>query len=226
VPILAFIVAFGAPILRVLYGPAYEAGFLTLAFFAIGNFASLLSSPQKLALAGMRLVEIELVASAAGALLNFVLNILLIPRFGIGGAAFASMVSFALVSLILNWFAKHKFGFRLKDSIWKNIAAAVVAYLALQAVELVAYDRIVNLPFAISDGTLAGALADKLVKVALLSAFMVFGGIVYLAMLNYFRLFEKEDSQILAKILARMGLPNYARKIFARIVFWNQKEIQ
>ena len=46
-----------------------------------------------------------------GAILNLVLNYLLIPKMGIEGAALASMISLSTWNLVMVYFVKREFGF-------------------------------------------------------------------------------------------------------------------
>ncbi len=46
-----------------------------------------------------------------GAIINVIFNLLLIPLYGINGAALASMISLSSWNLIMVYFAKRDFGF-------------------------------------------------------------------------------------------------------------------
>jgi O-antigen/teichoic acid export membrane protein len=69
----------------------------------------------------------------SGALLNLVLNIVLVPRIGILGAAIATLVSYAVIALALAVAARHLLRVRIP---WATIlragSAAVLMWLALR----------------------------------------------------------------------------------------------
>ena len=87
-------------LLEMFYGSAYAVGGMALAIFAFGLLIRSLSFMQAFTLAGMRLVRIEMKVAAAAAITNIILNILLIPKYGIEGAALASAAAFTVATLL------------------------------------------------------------------------------------------------------------------------------
>ena len=223
IPITAFLVAFSAPLLRVLYGAAYEPGYLALALFSIGMFANFAGAVQRTTLAGMRLVKIELLSVGAGALTNIVLNIILIPGFGITGAAFAGLASFVVISSFNQYYAKKYFGFEFPKSAWKNILAGVVVFAILQVVELRAYGGLTTLHFGLDNSGILLGVLDKVIKMAILGVFFAFGSVIYLALLNLMNLFEAEDFKVCGDLLVKIGLPKSINKLALRLIFWRHK---
>lgn len=225
VPIAAFLMAFSAPMLRVLYGASYESGSTVLALFALGTFAGSAGTIQRTALAGMRLVKVDLFCVACGAIVNIILNILLIPPFGINGSAFASLVAFITMSGLNQHYAHKYFGFAFPKSAWKNILAGIIVFCILFAIELAAYPYITNIPFQLGDGGVVFGVLDKFLKLAVLLSFFALGALLYLALINLLRLFEHEDVQIFRHISSKFGFPAWITAFFVRLVFWNQKEL-
>ncbi len=224
VPTTAYLCAFALPIITVLYGGSYEPGYLSLVLFSIGVFASYLGMVQRTALAGMRLVKIELISVIIGAVANVSLNYVFIPMYGITGSALASMVSFALMSAVNQFYANRIFGFRFPSSAWKNIFAGLAVFLLLQGIEMLVMGPIASIRI-ISGENLAFALSDKVVKVAILSIFFFVGLAIYGVLLNLMKLFEREDAQVLEKVLQKMYVPRFAVQLIKKIAFFNQKEI-
>ena len=222
IPVAAFICAFAAPILRVLYGPAYESGAWVLVLFSIGTLLSTLGSVQRTALAGMRLLRVEMISMVCGALANVALCVLLIPLYGINGAGFASLVAFGVMTLINHHYAQKYLGFQFPANTWKNLLAGGVVLVALAGIQLVAYDSLVHLPIPISDGSLAMGVLDKIVKTAILCLFLVLGGLLYLVLVNLLHLFEHEDRVVFSRILGKFGVPKDWQNHFARTVFWDK----
>jgi len=221
IPIAAFICSFSALILRVLYGAAYEAGAWALAFFALGTLFSVMGSVQRTALAGMRLVRIEMISMVCGALTNVALNLILIPAYGINGAAFSSMLAFGVMTLVNHHYACKHLGFIFPSSIWRNLLAGAMVLALLAGIQTLVYDSLINLPLQISDGSLAMGVMDKVVKTAILCIFLALGGLLYLVLVNLLHLFEHEDRVVFSRILGKFGVPKEWQNRIARAVFWD-----
>lgn len=100
-PIAAGLIVFGEPLLDSVFGEAYSAGHRALAILCVGQTLNAMAGPVILLLnmAGYERDTVRGVAAAAVA--NIVLNALLIPHFGIEGAAFATASSIVLWNAIL-----------------------------------------------------------------------------------------------------------------------------
>lgn len=90
---------FGAPIIRVLLGESFITAVPVLQILIIGRLvnAGVGSLSPYLAMTGKE--RLLMMGVAAEATLNVVLNIILIPRWGLDGAAFASAISLAVVNI-------------------------------------------------------------------------------------------------------------------------------
>jgi len=109
-PVVVVFAALGGPLLGLAFGSEFSAGALALTILAVGQLVSssfgsvggFLTMTQYAGLA-MRGVGI-----AAGA--NVILNALLVPRFGMDGAAVATATSVALVNVILFFWVRRQVG--------------------------------------------------------------------------------------------------------------------
>jgi O-antigen/teichoic acid export membrane protein len=95
----AFLVFVTAPadIMRVFFGPSYIEAAPALPILSIGFFLSAAVGRNRETLSALGETQYIMVANLAGFVLNVVLNLLLIPRFGFVGAAVTSALSYALV---------------------------------------------------------------------------------------------------------------------------------
>lgn len=107
-PLCLVFLAFPAQLLG-LFGKDIRAGASALILVVLGYFTNAVSGPVGtiLNMTGHQVVYQKIVLCAAG--VNVLLNILLIPRFGINGAAFASMISMAIWNLSSVFYIKKKF---------------------------------------------------------------------------------------------------------------------
>ncbi|MCL6089179.1 MAG: flippase [Candidatus Marsarchaeota archaeon] len=223
VPLVVFMVAFSGPILRILYGAAYEPGALALALFSIGMLAGLLGAVQRTTLAGMRLIKIELLSVAIGALVNVWLNILFVPLWGINGAAFASLIAFIVMSAVNQHFANKYSGFLFPPSAWKNLAAGLLAFLPLAVLAWFSYPYLTSLSFAAADQSLAMLIGDKFVKVGILGVFFCLAGLFYVMAINLLHLPQPEDTQVMRRILSRMPIPPKLAAMCVRLTIWDAR---
>ncbi|MBT3612117.1 MAG: flippase [Flavobacteriales bacterium] len=95
-----------------LFGPEFaEKGVIAFMLLSFGKLISTLSGSvgNILQMTGKQVVFMNILF--VGAIVNGVLNLFLIPKFGINGAAFASMISLSLWNLIMVYFVKREFGF-------------------------------------------------------------------------------------------------------------------
>jgi O-antigen/teichoic acid export membrane protein len=103
IPIFALIMLFPEEFLRIFFGEQYigastalrllSIGAIFLAFSEVSNRLIGMSGKSKILL-----IDLAIVAS-----INVILNILLVPKYGINGAALATMLSFILITLLFNY---------------------------------------------------------------------------------------------------------------------------
>jgi O-antigen/teichoic acid export membrane protein len=99
IPVFAVLLLLPGPLLR-LFGPGYAAGATALAILAAGQLFNAATGPlgQLINMSGRPYVT--LVNNAAVAILNIVGCVLLIPRYGLTGAACSTTASITLVNVI------------------------------------------------------------------------------------------------------------------------------
>jgi O-antigen/teichoic acid export membrane protein len=112
-------------LLYFLYGASFEAGAPILIILLFVQIANIFFYLQTMCLNAMDRPRISFYITAASAIMNIILNILLIPVFGISGAAIAS-----LVTMSINAVLAHRM---LKSSIHIRIDKKSVANLVLSA---------------------------------------------------------------------------------------------
>lgn len=89
--------AFPADVLSIFFGERYTAAGLTLAVLSVGFFIGAAAGRSRETLSAFGHTIWVLVSNAAAFALNVGLNLVLIPRYGIDGAAVASTLSFFLL---------------------------------------------------------------------------------------------------------------------------------
>lgn len=103
------------------FGENFETGALALALLAAGQFFNVAAGPVGYLLAMSGNQKIQRNISICAALLNVSLNLLLIPWYGINGAALATATSWIMMNLAAMFFVRRKLGV----SIWtRNMTRA------------------------------------------------------------------------------------------------------
>lgn len=111
VPAFILVLFFAKPLVAITYGPEFVLGATSLTIVSIGQIFNVGSGPvaQLLNVTGYHKQFRNI--SLVGALLNVILILILVPFFGIIGAAIANAVSMTTWNLIGTFFIKRKFGF-------------------------------------------------------------------------------------------------------------------
>lgn len=110
VPVMAVILAFPSFLLGI-FGEEFMVGKLALILLLAGNFINSISGSVAYILMMTGREKIFQFILLAGAMINVGLNVMLIPRYGINGAAFASMVSLSFWNLAAVIYIKQQFSF-------------------------------------------------------------------------------------------------------------------
>lgn len=218
IPFAIVMIAFSAEMLSVFYGSAYEPGKNAMALFTAGLLLSTLSYVVTLALAGMRLVGLELKVSLAVSLANLLLCLLLIPIYGMEGAALASAISFGLSSVIFFHYAKTRIGFTTPPGVYRLFAiGALVCVLLVFAKPWIGAAADALPPF--QSQPFAPYLA-KVEYLLLLGAVAAAAAAVFVAGSLFFKCFEHEDLAVMRKMAKKATFPerwiSYAEGIMAR----------
>ena len=216
IPMAAVMIAFSSEMLSVFFGSAYGTGGATMAIFMAGLLFSVISYTSNLALAGMRLIKLELKIVAFAAILNVALNLALIPGYGMEGAAFAGAVSLAVSGLLFMHYNRKMTGFDTMAKSGKLLLAGVIVLGAAFAIKPAVAFAALAVP-AIGPAALKPYLA-KIGYLAVLGitsclAFAAFGTLSVLM-----HCFEKEDATVMRGIAKKAFVPERAVAFVEKII--------
>jgi O-antigen/teichoic acid export membrane protein len=110
VPILTAMIFFGKPGLTILFGADFAAGYLPLVILAIGQFVNSISGATGLF---MNMTGHEITLSkilVCSALMNIIINLILIPALGMIGAALGAMTSLSFWNICTLLYIRRKYG--------------------------------------------------------------------------------------------------------------------
>ena len=107
--IVAALVALG-PIVLAIFGPDFSGSYQPMIILAVGQLLNVASGPVGTILSMSRQERFVGIGMSASVVCNIILNYLLIPRYGVNGAAIATAVSVGVWNLLMVVFAKRILG--------------------------------------------------------------------------------------------------------------------
>ncbi|HSB47806.1 MAG TPA: oligosaccharide flippase family protein [Candidatus Bilamarchaeum sp.] len=200
-PVAMALAVFSPELLAAFYGAAYTGGSLSMMILVAGIAVKAASSMLFLALAALRLVRLELKLSLLAAMLNVALNVFLIPRLGMEGAALGTALSFAALACALAYYSMKTFGFRLRGEFFRIILCGVAASVLLFALRTPLLSLMGPGGFA-SDEPLLKAAAF-----AYLGALCALSLALFLLFTILLRCYSRHDVSLFEGVLARLPLP-------------------
>lgn len=93
-PVIVILVFFSDDVITIFYGTSYTPAALPLSVLAISAFLRIFVGPNGATIKAINKTRVDLFSSILGVFINGTLNILLIPRYGIIGAAIATTLGF------------------------------------------------------------------------------------------------------------------------------------
>ena len=132
-PAITLLWAIDDAVIALIAGPSFSAGALVMPIAALGYLLSLLSSFADVALGLAFRQVISTVSIAIALAVNFVLNVVLIPIWGIEGAAWATLGAFAVQLMVSGAAARMVGALRIDGArLVKIVLAAIISGLCVR----------------------------------------------------------------------------------------------
>jgi O-antigen/teichoic acid export membrane protein len=215
IPIALATMAFAGEMLSVFYGSSYRSGATAMSIFILGLLFSTIVYPISLALAGIRLVRLELYVAIVCAIVNLALNVALIPHFGMEGASAASAVAFLLSAWMFERYGRQYLSYRTPSGIYKLFAAGAVAFAAIMLLKPLAVFIAASIP-PIGTGEFA-LYSAKFSYLAVLAIMGCIGLAIFFAVALLLRSFKREDIDLMHSAAKKARLPTGAISIAEKI---------
>ncbi|MFC6991487.1 flippase [Haladaptatus sp. GCM10025707] len=103
VPLFVVVALFPEQSIRVTFGEQYVSGALALSVLSVAFFSHAIAGPNSDALTSLGRTRLIMYDNTLVAAVNFVLNVLLIPRYGVLGAAVATAVAYVLLNALYSY---------------------------------------------------------------------------------------------------------------------------
>lgn len=109
-PAFCLFVFFPEETIRLFWGPEYQSASTALIVLSAGFFSSSLVGRNRETLSAMGETRLVMYANGIALVTNLILNIVLIPQYGVLGASVASAISFLLLNIFIYLTLRFKFG--------------------------------------------------------------------------------------------------------------------
>jgi O-antigen/teichoic acid export membrane protein len=126
IPVTAGGIILSGKLLYFLYGAAFETGAQVLMILLFVQIANIFMYLQTMCLNAMDKPRISFYITGVSAILNIVLNILLIPLFGISGAAIASLVTLSMNAVLAYGMLKSSVHIRIDTRSFLNLVVSAL----------------------------------------------------------------------------------------------------
>lgn len=193
-PITLILALFPAIVINYFFGVEYISASIVLQILVIGLFINSLMGPNGATLTAMAKTNFLMYATFSAACINILLNILLIPKYGINGAAIATVTALVTINILrsIKLYSISKIH-SIKKNILKPIFLSVIMFFLVYII----------------------ATKFLLVTFWTLPIFFIIYIILYIVSLIITKSFDKEDIDMLLKIESKMGIN---LKILKRII--------
>jgi len=182
-PAVLVVLAFSETVLRLMFGEGYVGGAFAMQILLLGIIFLGLHSITSTILGGIGQPAISTKILIQGAALNFLLNLLLIPRLGIIGAALTSLIAYFYVAIMCIFKLRHFIKVQIPWLNWLKIAFAGILMLGLI--------------FALKSVLVLNTYSEAVICVIL-------GGLFYLCMIMMMRIVDlREIKSLVAHILGK-----------------------
>ncbi len=183
-PITLFFIINSTSLLRILFGAEYSIGFISLIILSIGYFINSILFASRYMLDSLKKTKFILLNTIIVTIINIILNLILIPKYGILGAAIATALTTSLFGII-NWIKVYSINkiniFRL--NYFKSVIASLIAIFPISFL-----------------------LKITGIKTLLLS--FILSGIIYLVLMLITKALSKDDLEVINTLLKLKKVKN------------------
>jgi O-antigen/teichoic acid export membrane protein len=121
IPVTAGALFFSDKLMYFCYGESFESGSVTLIVLCLVQIATIFMTLETMCLSAMDMPHLSFRVTGISAILNIVLNIVLIPRYGIVGAAVATLFTLTVNALYANALLRSFIRISLEKKLLYNI---------------------------------------------------------------------------------------------------------
>ncbi|MFO7915441.1 MAG: flippase [Candidatus Krumholzibacteriales bacterium] len=137
-PGLLFFILFPQEILRLMYGSQYTAGYVALIILSLGISMDVFQGTSGNILVGGGYTKLNLLGEVIAAVSNVVLNLILIPAYGITGAAIATSLSYLFRNIAFLTIVYKKLGIHpYKRSYFYVFVSSLIVFVLIYILKII-----------------------------------------------------------------------------------------
>lgn len=102
-PVLTIFILFPRTVIRITFGVEYVVGAASLVVLSIAFFTHAVAGPNSNALTAIGKTRLIMYDNAVVAMVNFTLNLVLIPRYSVFGAAVATAIAYVMLNILYSY---------------------------------------------------------------------------------------------------------------------------
>lgn len=219
-PIFVVFLAFPSQILMIL-SPTYSQDSTIFRILSLGYFVYLFGWVQSTQFIALRKNKINAIIMVFVVLLDFVLNLILIPLYNIVGAAISTAISFSFGGLCFAYFGYKKLNFELPRKLLKPLLAGAFVVLVLFFFKPFIGEILrTAIPHIINAGSTETLILEKIIKTLFLGIIAGISFVLYLFVLVLLRGFSKEDVDLLVAGMKKGKVPDKIVGLVKGFLLW------
>lgn len=211
IPVAIVMIAFSEEMLASFYGQPYAAGKASMVIFLVGLLIASISYISLIALAGLRMVNLEFRVVMISGIVNAILNVLLIPIMGMEGAAVASAISFCISTALFEYYARKIIGYSTPPEVYRMVLAGALTFTLIFALKPIITQAALSLLDAL--GWQAQGYTWKIIYLFLLGLVVAFSYSVFGALSIAFKCLGTEEIAMVKNASKKAGVPEGIVKI-------------
>ncbi len=218
IPFTLVFTVFPEDLLGMFYAGPYRDGGPVMSIFTFGVLLASFYTVPVLVLASMKLLKYQLRVAAIVAVVNVLLNLILIPQFGMIGAAITSTFGFILALLLYLHYAKRFFSFTVSPNTYKIFFAGFVSLVILF------FARPYLLPLFHEGSVLSESFAgvspvlNKAFALAVLAVIFAVACVIFYALLLLLKTFRHDDLDTMSAIVRKMRAPAFMADTAKKVI--------
>lgn len=155
-PLVCIGFMYAGGIITILFGSAYVSGALALQILLFGTTVYLLAQMNFSILSGIGEPQITARILIIGTVVNILLNLYLIPKWGIAGAALTTSASYLIMAIMSTLYVQRKL--RLKFPLWHWVKSLVISLIMIGTISYLKHVLKLNLYLEIAVLLVIGAV--------------------------------------------------------------------
>ncbi len=205
VPVAGILISFSAEMLDAFYGPEYTGGALVMSIFVFAILVRLVPSMLSLALTSMKVVTLQLKILLGTGILQVVLDVILIPYYGMAGVGMSFLAVSVCMVFLFNYYAKKLLGYAFSPELYRLfVISALMLILVLLSKPTIAA-ALEWFPQGEDFGL--GAYVSKVIYLGYIMILTTLTFFIFMLVVVLSKCLKKDDVILIRKTLKKIRIP-------------------